>query len=216
MHRRTVAAVTACLLAVSLSACAGLTGPGATEPPGSTTSTSTSPSPSPTPINTADPATWIVSDTGIGPFQLGANLAKVAATLPGLKPTNADCPNPLAAFFDGTDIGVAAIIDDAGSIVGVSVGNPLQTPDAATDSGRTPLGGPHTTQGLGYGSTPAELTAAYPSVARTDYIAGDGFPLYTVKTAAGAWITFSVRAASQTVNDIGVWPGSPPPYEYCG
>ncbi|WP_222706808.1 hypothetical protein, partial [Lacisediminihabitans profunda] len=105
-----------------------------------------------TPINAADPATWIVSETGIGPFQLGANLKKVTADLIGLSADTKNCPNPRAAFFTGTDVGIAVFVDSAGNIVGV---------DASPTRPRG-LACPHTALGIGYSSTAAELTSAYP------------------------------------------------------
>ncbi|WP_394768256.1 hypothetical protein [Lacisediminihabitans sp.] len=212
MHRKFVVAFAACVVAVSLSACAGSPGPGSSSssnPPPSTTSTpSRTPTPTPAPINTADPATWIVSETGIGPFQLGANLKMVTADLPGLTADNANCPNPQAAFLTGTGVAVALFVDSVGNIVGVNAG--------PTHPAGNPLAGPHTALGIGYSSTAAELTTAYPAIERTDYLPDAGFPLYTVKTATGRWISFDVDLATQTVNGIGVWPGTRPPYEYCG
>ncbi|WP_394768257.1 hypothetical protein [Lacisediminihabitans sp.] len=164
-------------------------------------------------MNPADPATWIVSDTGIGPFQLGANVTSVTAQLPAGSAATVECPNPLAGFFDLAGIQVVLFRDDAGAIVGVSAGNPLQSPNAATDSGRSPLGGPHTLKGIGYGSTVAELTSAYPLIERP--AADDNFPRFTERTTGRSSISFNVNLASQTVNDMGVWPDSPP-YEYCG
>ena len=213
MHYRLAAAVTAILISVSLSSCAAVENPVGSARP--TASVSASPTPTPTAVNTADPATWVVSDAGIGPFQLGANLTKVTAALPDLKPTNTDCPNPLAAFFDLSGISIAVIVDSSGGIVGVSAGNPFQTPNAPTDSGRTPLSGPHTTKGIGYGSTKAELTSAYPAIRLPAPDDSGNFPRYIEKTAAGPSISFNLYLASQQVNDMGVWPDSPP-YEYCG
>ena len=151
----------------------------------------------------------------MGPFRLGANLTKVTAALPALNPTNTDYPNPLAAFFDLSGISIAVIVDSSGGIVGVSAGNPFQTPNAPTDSGKSPLSGPHTAQGIGYGSTKAELTSAYPSLELPAPDDNEHFPRYTQKTAAGPSISFNLYPTNQQVNDMGVWQDSPP-YEYCG
>ncbi|MFM9919120.1 hypothetical protein [Lacisediminihabitans sp. H27-G8] len=166
-------------------------------------------------MNPADPSTWIVSDTGIGPFQLGSNWKNVTAQLPAGRAPNEECPNPLAGFFDLAGIRIAVFLDDSGAILGVSAGNPFQTPNAATDSGRRPLGGPHTLEGIGYGSTVAELTSAYPSIERPAPDDNENFPRFIQRTTARPSISFTVNLASQAVNDMGVWPDSPP-YEYCG
>ena len=215
MQRRLIETTIAVLVAVSLTACARADG---SNP--ATTSPSASPSalvsPNPQPLNTQDPATWIISESGIGPFRLGANLKAVTATLKSLRASNYECPNPLASFYEIAGVTISAIVDNSGKLVGVDVGDLLQAPDSTTSDARLPLSGPHTAQGIGYGSKVTELQAAYPSAVRTDYVQDGNFPLYTEKTAAGAWITFSAIARSQKVGSIGVWPGSRPPYEYCG
>lgn len=215
MQRRSIETAVAVLVVMSLTACvradrANL----ATASP--TASPSAVASPNLKPFNTDNPATWIVSESGIGPFRLGANLKAITATLKSLKVKNYECPNPLASFYEIAGSTITAIVDISGDVVGVDVGDSSQTPNGSTDGGRSPLSGPHTAQGIGYGSMVSQLQAAYPSTVRTDYVPYGSFPHYTQKTAAGAWITFSVSAEGQEIYGIGVWPGSPPPYEVCG
>lgn len=212
MQHKVVAVIAAILITVSLASCGTGTKPGGSARP--STPISSSPTPTPTAVNTDDPATWVVSDAGIGPFQLGVNLAELTAVLPTLKPKNTNCPNPLAFFFDVPDISIIVITDSSGGIVGVSAGNPFQIPNAPIDSGLRPLSGPHTAQGIGYGSTKAELVSAYPSIG-LPAAANENFPRYTLKTMARPSISFNLNLASQRVNAIAVWPDAPPA-EICG
>lgn len=213
MQYRVAAAITAILVSASLSSCVTVENPGGPARP--TTSVAASPTPTPTAVNTADPATWVVSEAGFGPFMLGATLRKVTAALPDLKPTNAECPNPNATFFRVRGISIAVIVDSSGGIYGVSAGIPFQTPNASTDSGKSPLSGPHTAQGIGYGSTKAELASAYPSLELSALDGIENLSKYTQKTAAGTSISFILDPANQQVGDMSVWTDSPP-YEYCG
>jgi hypothetical protein len=212
------------LLLLSTIAIAGLalTGCSAGAPAGTPSSSppaaTTSATPTASPTNTTDPATWIIDETGIGPFKLGADLTAVEATLPELTADGSvECPNPAATFLVSPSVNVTIINDAAGKIYGVEVGNEFQTPSSSIGLAHTPLSGPHTTQGVGLGSTLAELNAGASDAVQSGYQGYDpNFPSWTVKQSAASWTTFSLRTDTGTVDAIGVWPGELPPYEYCG
>ena len=188
---------------------AGCTAPASTPTP--THSAVVTPAPSPTPtVDPQDTASWIVSSTGIGPFQLGANLAAVKAQLPSFTDTTDNCPNPNATFLKSSTLGVALLHDERGAIIGVSVGSPNGSPTA-----KPTAAGPRTTSHIGFGATVPQITAAYPEVVpMTSYT--DVPAYYVVKDAGGSWISFGYFDGNDSVTSIDVWPGTLPPYEYCG
>jgi hypothetical protein len=186
------------------------TGPASPEP----TSTETS-----APVDVTDPATWVISVAGVGPFQIGADLKFLEATLPGLAlDTTVPCPNPNAKWFKAGSSYVVVFDDETGKIGGVNVIPRSLDPSGIVDISHTLVKSPHTPLGVGLGSTLTQLIAESPSAAKTGY--GEaGYepdaPMWTVETSA-AWITFSFATDTQTIGSIGVWNESLPPYDYCG
>jgi len=209
---RRLIVISLAVAALGLTGCAGGSGVPTAAP---ATTASSTPGTTAAP-DAADPSTWLVTSAGIGPFRLGADLKGVEAQLPDLKrDLTADCPNPAVTFLTSPAVDVTVVNDDAGKIVGVDVGNAFRVPSSPVGQAHTPLAGPHTSQGIGLGSTLAELNAGIPAAAKSDGYDPD-FPTWTVKDSASSWTTFSLRTDTQTVNAIGVWPGALPPSEYCG
>ena len=122
--------------------------PTPTETTPTPTQSTTTPTPTPTPTPTEspispDPATWIVSDAGIGPAKLGMPLAAVAATVPGV---SQEC----VGAYQSPD-GHLTMLNLHGT-----VGRPVELVMWRNGPG------PRTAAGIGYGSTEAEVRAAYP------------------------------------------------------
>ncbi len=197
------------LLASAALVLTGCTTSSTPKPPHSS-SAAPSPSSTKTPVDPQDSASWLVSSTGIGPFQLGANLAAVKSQLPSFADTTGECPNPNATFLTSSTLAVALLHDEHGVITGVGVGSPRGIPTAKPTSP-----GPRTTSGIGFGATIPQITAAYPGAmpmkAQTDVPA-----YYVAKDQSGSWISFGYFDGNDTVTSIDVWPGTLPPYEYCG
>jgi hypothetical protein len=193
--------------AVALLCCAGCaTGP--TPNPRASTS-AVHAEPTPTPTDPQNPANWLVTDHGIGPFILGANLSAVRATQPLLVDTNADCPNLQATFMQSSRMSMAVMTDASGTIVGVEVGNYFMQ-----SAGDAPVASVHTPSGIGLGSTVRDVTVKVPSATLQKFQSDDSYGYYLDKSTN--WINFGAFDQSQTIDAIGVWPGTLPPYEWCG
>lgn len=139
------------------------------EPTASSTPTPT-PTPTPEPVanDPADPGTWIIRGDGVGPVYVNTARDGAGAVLPGwaLDPEQT-CNNH---FYGGPE-GMRMIL--AGDPIGLVVLS-VELPSAVT-------GSPRTAAGIGFGSTAAEVEAAYPGVPLTD----DGVrtPTYVIPDA---------------------------------
>jgi len=214
MNRRLATASLVIAAAFALAGCATA----APSPNGSSTAPATTtertPTPSADPLN---PANWIASATGIGPFQIGADVTSVEARLPWLSASNEECPNPNAVFLDSEQLKLAAFTDDSGRLTGVTAtgkGSYFSAPTpAALDD---PLDGPRTASGIGFGSPASAVMTAYPTAEKHQYFDDDGSPFLVVPGGATTLLSFGTDDPPQTVVSINVWPTGLPPYEYCG
>ncbi|MET0783184.1 MAG: hypothetical protein ABWY53_02565 [Leifsonia flava] len=169
---------------------------------------SPTPSPSPDAVDPANPGTWIVSSSGVGPVVLGDDLATAAAALAHFTERPAsDCPNPrLKVYsFDGAPT-VTLVLDEAGVTV---TGLRLTDRDLAAGSDV-----PHTREGIGTGSTIDEAMAVYPDMVVD---AGSGMTNYSLPSDSGGWVSFSSGEfdTQDTVRVVDVYPGGPLFYELC-
>jgi len=176
--------------------------------------------PSPTSTRPAyaldDPSTWTISGTEVGPIALGGERSTELDDLAGAFETlgpEQTCPNPNAVFLrseQGMDMVVSG---QDGTVQGVDIGlgEPLGPERAAA---------PTTAEGLGLGSTLAELRAAYPDLhysragaeGPTDEDPYGGY----VTAMNGATVTFAIRPGETAVTRMWVSISEPrPPYEYC-
>ena len=214
--RRLAAGATASVLVVTLAACAsGPSEPAAVPTP---TQISETPSPQPTPVETAspaidpqDPSTWLVTDAGIGPVELGAPLPGAIALMPeGTRHDTENCG--WTAWWsapDGSYQFVAARGSDAGEE------GPVDTIAAMVLPELTGISGPVTAEGIGFGSTLEEVQAAYPGVDFMDTsdgsaIGGQRF----IELSDTIFLTF--YEGSDTVSAVTVTTAETPPYEFCG
>lgn len=184
-----------------------------TSPAPSATPETGTPTPTPT-IDLADPSSWVVSATGIGPITLGGSAAAAAESMTAFTTTSNDgapeCPVTVYDSDAVPSIYIGTENVDSDVITSIRLGVGL-VPDGATS--------PTTAEGIGIGSTVDELTAAYPSIAVTGEYNGTEYR--GVQGDAGDWLVFSSGpssdgAAASPVNTIALGVGPVPPTEFCG
>ncbi|MDO9395906.1 MAG: hypothetical protein Q7T71_05135 [Herbiconiux sp.] len=145
----------------------------------------------------ADPATWTIDFTGIGPVILGRPLGE----LPTVVPFSTDSCRP--GVYLWPEIGLVAsgsATDEAGPVTLALV--------STRDDGPTPS----TEAGIHIGSTIAELQAAYPELASQARF--DDSLQYSI-TDGTTFIHF-VDYGSGTLKSIDVSAAEMSPKEYCG
>lgn len=146
-------------------------------------------SPSPTPLpkvnDPADPATWVVDFSGVGPMKLGLSPRSQAALQSAYKVNELVDAAPgcqSLALTSPTYLSISLVGSNDVTLNSVQVGG---FPD---DVGRA---GPHTAKGIHAGSTIAQLKEAYPGiVVSSDIYPDHGFTQYQVSNGAGRYIVF--------------------------
>lgn len=208
-----VAFVMATGLSLALTGCAPALAPTPT-PPASETVT---PEPSPTSDTTtpsadpADPSTWIISDAGIGPIEIGGDFATTLGALPDTW-TNDAANCSWTAWWNAEDSShglffVRGPENPAAPIREISVYTGTETP--------TVVDGPQTAEGLGVGSTEEEILVAYPDAEEGAAQIGNG----TWIRLAGdgeAHVFFEFRDGVAGASSVAVTIGDEPSYEVCG
>lgn len=201
------------LAAGALAGCAPATG--ASPTPSSGASVPATPTPTQTPSQAvedpADPGTWIIDETGIGPIDVGGDFAATLSALPSGW-TNDPVNCAWSAWWNAPDSRfgmtfVRGTETDTAPIREVSVFSTVES------SG--PIPAPTTADGFGIGATRAELLAAYPDAQEGAASIGDDT---WVKVGGGgdAHIFFEFRDGSDIVWDVTVTAGTEPSYEVCG
>lgn len=211
---RNIMLLGAMVMTVALGGCAATPAPaGSATPTAPPVTSSASPSPSASPsdeptLDLNDPASWIVTRSSIGPVQLGDQFSQARKAVPTW---TVDETCSWTAFWNAPDHSQTAyFVHDSAEQDGE-----IDTIDVAALVPLEPADGPRTPEGLGFGSTRAEVLAAYPDAEeQTSTIdeakmlrvdgAGDGSLFFTFAQGGDA-----VRAITLTVLDE-------PPYEVCG
>lgn len=186
-----------------------LTGCASEPKPTPTPTASETPTPTPTPTPTvaapdpADVSTWVISASGIGPVVRGAVYPDVATPLTtfALAPVDAACPRLHTMSREGTAT-VLLITSEAGDQV-----------EEVWLSGDPGAEAPRTAEGIGPGSTLAELTAAYPTLQQTTQVSLDGYG-YAVGDDDAGWLDFIVYQDAVTYIGSSAVPRAPK--EFCG
>lgn len=101
-----------------------------------------------------DPATWEVSNAGIGPLSVGASLSSTVASQPGMYWSNDEGYCPRMWEWHGAEGGLKIVMHRAAAADG-----PIETIVLTGNSGE----GPKTARGIGLGSTAAEMRTAFSS-----------------------------------------------------
>lgn len=208
---RSAALVSVGLMAVMLAGCATGSAPsGGTQTP-SHTSAPPDESPSPTgsaapTTDAASPADWTVSDTGMGPIELGAAFEEARADVPGW--TVEDACSWTAFWNDPEGAVTAYFAEDSEAPDGVT------TIDvAALTETVAPGDAPRTAEGIGLGSTTAQVRAAYPDAVEQAATVGD---VTLLRVGEQGTIFFTFQAGSDIVSAVTVTSRDEPPYEVCG
>ena len=176
----------------------------------------TTPAPEPTPaVDLADPASWVMSSTGLGPIQLGgsatATIDELAAAGGPVATREEACPvvgidDPSVPFvYFGTD----SFDSDVITSVRLGIGSQLEADRPS----------PTTAEGIGLDSTLAEAQAAYPALERTGEY--NTVEYWGVAPSGDDWLVFTVGkpvegADAGTISTISVGDGPVPPSEFCG
>ncbi len=173
------------------------------------TDSTNAPSPSPTSlaVDLADPSSWVIEFTGVGPLAIGQSIDGTAPSMIAFTASGVfdSCPTPIRSF-DRTGFPnlVFAGSSDDGLIELIALeGGPTSAEYTATS--------PRTSAGIGIGATLEELETAYPAITFQD----DHFtPHYAESDGHGNWINFAMLDG--LVNKIVVRPMSVIPRELCG
>ncbi|GAT72817.1 3-phosphoshikimate 1-carboxyvinyltransferase [Microbacterium sp. HM58-2] len=216
MNIRTGSAIIATgFLVAALAGCApASTGGAPSSSPTPAPSPSATPTEKPTTAPEPDPAdtsTWIISPEGVGPIEIGGDLAATLDGLPDIwEHDTANCS--WTAWWNADDAShgiffVRGTESDTAPISEITVYTTAEIPMVAD--------APVTAEGLGLGATKEEVLAAYPG-------AQEG----TAQIGGGTWIMlpgddeahvfFEFREGVVTASDVTVTTRSEPSYEVCG
>ncbi|MCS5496061.1 hypothetical protein NY547_02260 [Cnuibacter physcomitrellae] len=129
----------------------------------------------------ADPGTWTIDFSGIGPFTVGRPMEEQVAAFTGL--ARDDCGgNPGVASYHAPGTWLAAVEFNGGDVGLVS---------AAARSGGEPAVRPHTAEGIRPGDSVAAVLAAYPGIQAHVHSSSASYFL----TDGTTWINFVVEGA---------------------
>jgi len=190
--------------------------------PSATVTATAAPAPEATPtapaapaVDLADPVSWVMSSSGLGPVQLGgsatATIDDLAAAGGPAATRQEACPvigieDPAIPFIY---FGTESFDSDVITSVRLGIGSALE-------EGRP---SPTTAEGIGLDSTLAEAQAAYPGLERTgEYNAVE---YWGVAPGGDDWLVFTVGKpdlgeGAGMISTISVGDGPVPPSEFCG
>lgn len=158
----------------------------------------TTPSPTQAPVaeNPSDPSTWTIDFDRIGPVTLGQPLPEVKAGLPAFPDATDSVCLPFSLYLTLPDRVTLRTLDD------VDFTATAQTIELLGHPGNNVALSPKTAEGIGLGSTPDELFAAYPDLVKTAKFY-DIEQQYTITRSDGRWIIFDVIEGEVQIIQVG-------------
>ncbi|MBO0979588.1 hypothetical protein [Microbacterium sp. SD291] len=207
------------ILAVSTVALVGLVGCAPTstgEMPTSTPTQEPSAEPSTEPStpaepDPADPSTWIISDAGVGPIEIGGDLAATLGELPDTwRNDTENCA--WTAWWSDADAGYGIFFVRGTE----SETSPIGEISVHREAEGTVEGvGPVTADGLGLGATNEEVLEQHPDAQEGTAQIGGGTWIM-LDGDAEAHVFFEFREGESAASDVTVTTRSEPSYEVCG
>jgi hypothetical protein len=180
-------------------------------PPQPEPSATASATPTPPALDLDDPASWVIRFDSVGPLTIGGS---ISAERVGMTAFSDDSQPEACALvvFQGLEPDVPSVWaqpDTDPDVIDVIV--------VTGDGEAAPFvtGSPTTVEGVGIGSTEAEILAAYPGITEQPSEVVPDFSYYAVSDDAGRYIDFTVDPAG-LVESIALSDQPVPPYEYCG
>lgn len=188
---------------------AGETGPDSSATPTEKQTLAPTASSSPS-ADPQDPTTWIISDAGVGPIEIGAQLDETLTQLPDTWTNDENCS--WTAWWNSEDSSYGVFFvrgtesDDA-PLREISVYTAAEEPVAVPS--------PVTEAGLGIGATKEEVVAAYPGAEEGEAPIGGGTWL-KLPGEGQVHVFFEFREGATGASDVVVTVGEQPSYEVCG
>lgn len=208
MARRPTVVLGAMLMSVTIAGCATATTPAdpttssVPSTPVETPTANETPTPTPT-VDAGDVSTWVVSETGMGPIELGTGFDEARAEVPAW--TVEDACSWTAFWNDQEGSLTAYLAEDSEARDGVTTIDVAALTDTVE-----PSDAPRTAEGVGVGSTRDDVEQAYPDAVEQTATIG-GASLLRVQGT----IFFTFQPGSETVDAITVTSLDEPPYEVC-
>lgn len=197
------------VLVLGLSACSGTSTEQPTSNPESTESTAQTETPDPE-ESTPTPEAWAITETGIGPFEIGMRYAD-ALTSPGSEVSELCEGVAQVTVPDASDMTMWVMASEhnpESTLAEISVSVPADTVEDVA-------GGPESDKGIGLGSSLDDMKAAYPEARELDDTGVPDRVMYYVPADGGGGIIFTLTRGGDTIWQISVTAGDAPSYEPC-
>jgi hypothetical protein len=171
------------------------------------------------PYDPADPGTWTITGKEVGPIALGGTAASELDDVDRVyerEPNSEPCRAEDITFFDRPGHGALTVLNRDGTVTAVLVIRPTGTDPvtaAAVDDN------PSTPEGMGIGTSLAELRQTYPDLAVSGSYSTDGttdgpYSFWTIERD-GRYITFQLDGTGERVESVWVASTKVPPIELC-
>ncbi len=169
------------------------------------------PTTTPTPPAADDPSTWLISELGVGPVEIGGDFASTLAGLPDTWTNDQEnCAWTAWLNVPEAGYGVAFVRGPESETAPISE---ISVYDSG--EGKPTDGAPATAEGLGLGASKDEILAEYPGAEEGTAQIGGGTWL-ELPSDGPAHVFFEFREGETTASDVVVTTRSEPSYEVCG
>ena len=185
--------------------------PTGTPPTAMTPSETITPSETPVPQQTNDPAdpdSWLVTDTGIGPIEVGGDYASTLKRIRATGIGSVDCEGVAYGFAEDNAYDILVIEDregDSGDIAEVSIGWNSDTMGV----------GPRTAEFLGLGSTKEQVLGAYEDATEQTSQIADRSYVTIPDNDSDSKLVFGYRDGYDGAVSVSVITAQEPAYEPC-